>query len=68
MSVRKSYTQSKIDGILDKIYLWKEKLTRSEKIYLKQYIQKRRQENKHIVGFKNLTDDILREANDNGIR
>jgi len=39
MSVRKSYTQSKIDEILDKIYLWKEKLTRNEKIYLNQYIK-----------------------------
>lgn len=43
MSVRKSYTQSKIDGILDKIYLWNEKLTRNEKIYLKQYIQKKKE-------------------------
>jgi hypothetical protein len=42
MSVRKSYTQSKIDGILDKIYLWSEKLTRNEKIYLNQYIKRKR--------------------------
>jgi hypothetical protein len=39
MSVRKSYTQSKIDGILDKIFIWKKELTTSEKIYLNQYIK-----------------------------
>ena len=39
MSVPKSYTQSKIDEILHKIYLWNEKLTRGEKIYLNQYIK-----------------------------
>tara|TARA_R100001129_G_C5274907_1_gene235168 strand:+ start:940 stop:1074 length:135 start_codon:yes stop_codon:yes gene_type:complete len=42
MSVRKSYTESKIDGILDKIYLWNEKLTRNEKIYLNEYIKRKR--------------------------
>ena len=30
---------SRIDGILNKIFLWKEELTYSEKVYLKEYVE-----------------------------